>query len=146
MFKPPAAQARANTFADESTPLPCGPPIIQERSFTFAAEELIGSCRPHAQRREPSWEFTNSPFLGRDTPDVRPSTSSMAPRGPNTKGGTQEHLINPFLQIPRERTRSRHFLRRTLRRRAAFRRATPWQDELLDQALHEPAAVAAPTA
>src|SRR3989454_7632874 len=57
MCKPPAAQARANTFADESTPLPCGPPIIQERSFTFAAEELIGSCRPHAQRREPSWEF-----------------------------------------------------------------------------------------
>src|SRR2546422_5627670 len=48
MCKPPAAQARANTFADESTPLPCGPPIIQERSFTFAAEELIGSCRPQA--------------------------------------------------------------------------------------------------
>src|SRR2546427_13132029 len=142
MCRPPAAQARAKTFADESTPLPCGPPIIQERSFAFAAEELIGSRCPHAQRREPSWEFSTSPIVGRDTPDVRPSTPSMAPRGPNTKGGPQEHLIKPFLQIPRDRTRSRHFLRSTFRRRADFRRATPRQDELLHEPLHELEAVA----
>src|SRR6059036_751149 len=142
MCKPPAAHARANTFADESTPLPCGPPIIQERSFTLAAEGLIGSCRPYAQRREPSWEFSNSPCAQRDAPDDGPSASSMAPHDPNTKRGTQEHLIKPFLQIPRHGIRSRHFLWRALRRRAHFRRTTAWQHQLLHEPLHELEAVA----
>src|SRR3989442_11463734 len=128
MCKPPGAQARANTFADESTPLPCGPPIIQERSFTFAAEELIGSCRPHAQRREPSWEFTNSPFLGRDTPGVRPFPRPMAPRGPTTSEGRQSSLINLFSRFRGGRLLWRLFLRRTFGRRAAFRPAPPGRE------------------
>jgi len=33
-------------LADESTPLPCGPPVIQDRSLTLLAERLIilASC------------------------------------------------------------------------------------------------------
>src|SRR2546426_950193 len=46
MFRPPAAQARANTFAEESTPLPWGPPIIHERSFTVLTELIGPTLRP----------------------------------------------------------------------------------------------------
>src|SRR3989442_13953801 len=67
MFRPPAAQARANTFAEESTPLPWGPPIIHERSFTFLTE-LIGPTLRHARRQGPSWNFTNSGGRNRGDP------------------------------------------------------------------------------
>src|SRR2546428_13496593 len=67
MFRPPAAQARANTFAEESTPLPWGPPIIHERSFTVLTE-LIGPTLRHARRRGPSWNFPNSSRGNRDDP------------------------------------------------------------------------------
>src|SRR5256712_9687842 len=46
MVRPPAAQARANTFAEESTPLPWGPPIIHERSFTVLTELIGPTLRP----------------------------------------------------------------------------------------------------
>src|SRR2546422_11735308 len=67
MFRPPAAQARANTFAEESTPLPWGPPIIHERPFTVLTE-LIGPTLRHARRRGRSWNFTNSGPRNRDDP------------------------------------------------------------------------------
>src|SRR6266567_8173061 len=67
VFRPPAAHARANTFAEESTPLPWGPPIIHERSFTFLTAP-IGSTLRHARRRAPSWNFTNSRGRNHDDP------------------------------------------------------------------------------
>src|SRR2546428_12975029 len=84
MFRPPAAQARANTFAEESTPLPWGPPIIHERSFTFLTE-LIGPTLRHARRQGPSWNFTNSGGRNRGDPLARragrtPTLSNLSSR------------------------------------------------------------------
>src|SRR3989442_14340292 len=38
---PPRTQAPAKMLADESTPLPCGPPVIQDRSLTLMLARLI---------------------------------------------------------------------------------------------------------
>src|SRR5207245_11617472 len=67
MVRPPAAQASAHTFAEESTQLPSRPPIIHARSCTVLTE-LIGPTLRHARRRGPSWNFTNSGRGNRDDP------------------------------------------------------------------------------
>src|SRR5436309_3278930 len=39
--RPPRTHAPAKILADESSPLPCGPPVIQDRSLTLAIARLI---------------------------------------------------------------------------------------------------------
>src|SRR2546428_8114599 len=39
--RPPSTHAPAKMLADESTPLPCGPPVIQDRSLTLTIARLI---------------------------------------------------------------------------------------------------------
>src|SRR5712691_2663706 len=71
MWSPPAAQARAKTLAEESTPLPCGPPIIQERSFTRFVAGLMRSHHPDTEGRALFWGFPFS-FAGENGPDNCP--------------------------------------------------------------------------
>src|SRR6267143_2115731 len=89
MWSPPAAQARAKTLAEESTPLPCGPPIIQERSFTNLVGGLMRSHHLDTDSRALSWGFP-FPFGGTIRPNKRPTSGDFVAANLDDRSATHE--------------------------------------------------------
>src|SRR6267378_3596103 len=143
MWSPPAAQARAKTLAEESTPLPCGPPIIQERSFTNLVGGLMRSHHLDTDSRALSWGFP-FPFGGKIRPDKRPTSVILSLQIWTTVRPYTRDVGAPyqtFLPDSEARESCRAILGRELGRRANLRRATAWQGQLVHETLHELEAV-----
>src|SRR2546430_9577375 len=112
---PPAAQARAKTFAEESTPLPCGPPISQERSLTCVAAITASTGEPKGEGLLGALAIADARKTRVDVREFRPSARPhkwdanapyqtffpvLTPRKSNRASSGRQLVSRPALRPP----------------------------------------------
>src|SRR5205807_2147100 len=128
-WSPPAAQARAKTFAEESTPLPCGPPISQERSLTCVAAITASTGEPKGEGLLGALAIADARKTRVDVREFRPSAR---PHKWDANAPYQTFLPGFTVRESDRANSGRQLVSRPDLRRAASR-----QDQLLHETFHE---------